>query len=172
LASSATKAWENFVRNIITFAAVFGSSLLLAAPMAAAKPASPFSGLAGSWSGGGTASFDGGRSERLRCTASYRPGGSGNTLAMTIRCANASLNVQLNGNLRYQNGRVSGSWSESSTGAGGSAAGRAGASSLRLRIGGDLSGNLSVSYSGSSQSVSIATNNSAFRRASFSLKRR
>lgn len=160
------------MRTFTTFAAALGSALVLFAPLASAKPASPFSGLAGSWSGSGTASFDGGRSERLRCTANYRPGGSGNTLAMTIRCANASVNVQLNGNLRYQNGRVSGSWSESSTGVGGSAAGRAGNSSLRLRIGGDLSGNLAVSYSGSSQSVSIATNNSAFRKANVSLRRR
>lgn len=160
------------MRTFITSAAALSASLLLAATAAQAKPANPFANLAGGWSGGGTASFDGGRSEKLRCTATYKPGAGGNTLAMTIRCANASLNVQLNGNLRYNNGRVSGSWSESSTGAGGSAAGRAGPSSLRLRIGGDLSGNLSVSYSGSSQSVSIATNNSAFRRASFNLHRR
>ncbi|MDO9384790.1 MAG: hypothetical protein Q7T86_18235 [Hyphomicrobiaceae bacterium] len=160
------------MRTFMKYAAAFSTSMILAATAAQAKGASPFAGLAGGWSGGGTASFDGGRSEKLRCTATYRPGSGGNTLAMTIRCANASLNVQLNGNLRYNNGRVSGSWSESSTGAGGSAAGRAGPSSLRLRIGGDLSGNLSVSFSGASQSVSIATNNSAFRRASFNLRRR
>lgn len=160
------------MRTLMNMTAAVAGVLLLATTPAIAKPASPFSALAGNWSGGGTASFDGGRSERLRCNASYRPGSGGNTLAMTIRCANASLNVQLNGSLRYNNGRVSGSWSESSTGAGGSAAGRVGASSLRLRIGGDLAGNLSVSYSGSSQSVSISTNNSAFRRANFSLKRR
>lgn len=159
------------MRTLSTIAAI-GSALILAATTAEAKPANPFANLAGGWSGGGTASFEGGRSERLRCTANYRPGAGGSTLAMTIRCANASLNVQLNGNLRYSNGRVSGSWSESSTGAGGSAAGRAGPSSLRLRIGGDISGNLSVSYSGSSQSVSISTNSSAFQRANFNLKRR
>lgn len=160
------------MRTFMTVVAAVTTSVILATGVASAKTASPFANLAGGWSGGGTASFEGGRSERLRCTANYRPGGGGNTLAMTIRCANASLNVQLNGNLRYSNGRVSGSWSESSTGVGGSAAGRAGPSSLRLRIGGDLSGNLSVSYSGSSQSVSIATNNSAFRRANFNLRRR
>jgi hypothetical protein len=160
------------VPNLMKSAFVAAAALTLAASVAEAKPASPFAGLAGGWSGGGSASFEGGRSERLRCTASYRPGGGGNTLSMSIRCANASLNVQLNGNLRYNNGRVSGSWSESSTGAGGNAAGRAGPSSLRLRIGGDISGNLSVSYSGGSQSVSISTNSSAFRRANISLKRR
>lgn len=160
------------MRSFFNLAGAAAGLLLLASTAAVAKPASPFGALAGGWSGGGTASFEGGRSERLKCTASYRPGTGGNTLAMTIRCANASLNVQLNGNLRYVNGRVSGSWSESSTGAGGSAAGRVGPSSLRLRIGGDLAGNLSVSFSGSSQSVSISTNNSAFRKANFSLKRR
>lgn len=158
------------MHTLVKTAATLGAALVVSTTAAEAKSANPFAGLAGSWSGGGTASFEGGRSERLRCNATYRPGG--NTLAMTIRCANASINVQLNGNLRYNNGRVSGSWSESSTGAGGSAAGRAGPSSLRLRIGGDLAGNLSVSFGGSSQSVSIATNNSAFRRANFNLKRR
>jgi hypothetical protein len=158
------------VHTLVRSAAALGGAVLLLATTAQAKSANPFAGLAGGWSGGGTASFEGGRSERLRCTANYRPGG--NTLSMTIRCANPTMNVQLNGNLRYNNGRVSGSWSESSTGMGGSASGRAGPSSLRLRIGGDLSGNLSVSFAGSSQSVSISTNNAAFRRANVSLRRR
>jgi hypothetical protein len=160
------------VQTALKIAATLGGILLLTSSAALAKPASPFAGLAGSWSGGGTASFDGGRSERLRCNATYRPGGGGNTLSMTIRCANPSVNVQLNGSLRYNNGRVSGSWSESSTGAGGSAAGRAGPSSLRLRIGGDVAGTLSVSFGGASQSVSISTNNVAFRRANISMRRR
>lgn len=158
------------MRSITRSATAAGIALVLAATAAEAKSASPFAGLAGGWSGGGSASFEGGRSERLRCTASYRP--SGNTLGMTIRCANPSINLQLNGNLRYRNGRVTGSWSESSTGAGGSAVGRATASSVRLRIGGDVAGNLAVTYSGSSQSVSISTNGSAFRRANVNLRRR
>lgn len=160
------------MHTLVRTAAVALGGVLLLAPTVEAKSASPFAGLAGNWRGGGSASFEGGRSERLTCTANYRPGGAGQTLSMTIKCANASVNVQLNGNLRYNNGRVSGSWSESSTGAGGSAAGRAGPSSLRLRIGGDIAGNLSVSYGASSQSVSISTNNSAFRRANVSLRRR
>lgn len=148
-----------------------GVALALVAGIAEAKPAgSPFATLAGGWSGGGNASFEGGRNERLRCTANYRPGG--NTLNMTIRCANPSLNIQLNGNLRYSGGRVTGSWSESSTGTGGSAVGRGGPSGLRLRIGGDIAGTLSVAISGSSQTVSISSSGSAFRRASFSLRKR
>lgn len=159
------------MQTFLKSAAAAGVVLALAAGAAQAKPlGSPFGELAGSWSGGGSASFEGGRNERLRCTASYRPGG--NTLSMTIRCANPSLNVQLNGNLRYSGGRVTGSWSESSTGAGGSAVGRATSSSLRLRIGGDLSGTLAVSFTGNNQNVSIATSSSAFRRASFNLRKR
>ena len=155
----------------LTKSAVVLAVLLLSSITAVAKPASsPFANLAGGWSGGGSASFEGGRNERLRCTANYRPGG--NTLSMTIRCANRSLNLQLNGNLRYSGGRVTGSWSESSTGTGGSAVGRASANGLSLRIGGDIAGSLSVSISGASQSVNISASGSAFRRASFSMRRR
>lgn len=155
---------------MIRSATVAGIALMLAAGSAEAKSASPFAGLAGGWSGFGNASFEGGRSERLRCTASYQP--SGNNLHLTIRCANPSLNIQLNGNLRNSGGRVTGSWSESSMGVGGSAAGRATATGIRLRIGGDVSGNLAVSFSGSSQTVTISTNSTAFRHAKINMKKR
>lgn len=162
------------MQSLYQISAAVAAALLLAASPAAAKPSAggPFAGLAGSWSGGGTAAFEGGSNERMRCSATYRPSGGGNTLSMTIRCATASLNLQLNGNLRSSGGRVSGSWSESTTGAGGSAIGRASPGSIRLRIGGTMTGNLAVSYSGSSQSVSVSGSGSVFRRANISLRRR
>lgn len=155
----------------LSMLAIVCTALIALAPAAEARKSNPFSGLAGSWRGSGTASFDGGRKERLSCAAQYRPAG-GRALSMSIRCANASINVQLNGRLVYRNGRVSGTWTESSTGMGGKAAGRASSSSLRLRFGGDLSGRLSVSYSGSRQSVSISTSNPVFRKANVRLRRR
>ena len=151
--------------------AMICAALIALAPTAEARKSNPFSGLEGSWRGSGTASFDGGRKERLSCSARYRPAG-GRSLSMSIRCANPSLNVQLNGRLVYRNGRVSGSWSESSTGMGGKTVGRAGSSSLRLRFGGDLSGRVSVSYSKSRQSVSITTSSPVFRKANVRLRRR
>ena len=40
-----------------------------------ANAADAFNALKGSWSGGGSASFAGGQSEKLRCTARYGGGG-------------------------------------------------------------------------------------------------
>lgn len=145
------------------------SLAVLAAPAAAATP---FAGLDGRWSGGGHASFEGGQSERLRCSATYRTSGGGANLSMSLRCASSSANISLHGNLHASGGRVSGSWSESTYGVGGEASGSANAGNMRLRFSGGTAGSLSVSLGKSSQSVSISARGSSLRGVQVSLSRR
>lgn len=151
-------------------ALVIAASGAVVAP--AAHAASPFESLTGSWSGGGRVVFEGGQSERLRCHAQYRSSSSGRRLGLSIRCASASNAFDLQGDLAYHGGRVSGSWNERSLGASGSATGRANSHSVVLHFSGAVTGSMSLALSGSSQTVAIASQGTALRAINVSLRRR
>ena len=148
-------------------AAAAGALVLLSG---AARAEAPFAGLNGAWSGGGTASFEGGRSERLSCKAYYSGGGT--SLSLSLRCATASANINLHGSLAASGSRVHGEWSEASYGVSGNAAGSASPGSLRLRLSGGTSGTMVVSTSGASQSVSISTGGPSLRGVNVNLHKR
>ncbi len=152
---------------IAVSASVF--AVLVFAPLAA-EAASPFAALSGSWSGGGRATFEGGQSEKLRCSARY--GGGGNALNLSIRCASASNTIALSANLHHSGGRVSGSWSESSNGIGGGASGSSTPSGMRVRFTGGASGTMSISVAKASHHVSVSTAGTTLRRVSMSFSRR
>jgi len=132
---------------------VFAATCALAAP--SGLSAEPFNGLKGSWSGGGKASFAGGQTERIRCSARYSGGGS--KLTLTLRCASQSAQISLSGNLSASGNRVSGSWTESSYGVSGSASGSATNNSMRLKISGGASGFLNIATAGSRQTVALSS---------------
>jgi hypothetical protein len=153
-------------------AAVAGASaaavLLIGVPAVAG---SPFSALVGTWSGKGTARLEGGKSERLSCKG-YYTGSGGSELRLNIICANASTKVELRSTLKYENGRVTGSWEERNYNQSGTITGSASDSKLRLSIGGGaMTGSLSVSIGGSSQSVSLSTQGSFLKGVSITFSR-
>jgi hypothetical protein len=127
-----------------------------AAPAApAAERESPFVGMAGSWSGGGTLSMSGSR-ERMRCRANHSVSKDGNSLSMNIRCASDSANISLSSHVTYRNGRIHGSWSESSNGLSGSVSGAVSGGSIRaVAHGSNFSAGLSVTTKDGHQQVSI-----------------
>lgn len=132
-----------------------------------------FQSLSGSWGGGGTATFEGGQSERLRCTASYRAAAGGADLSLAIRCASASAKVDLRASLAQRGGQVTGTWEERQFNIGGGAAGRVTVSDIRLNFSGGLTGGMSVTLNGSnSHSVSISAQGSNLRAVSIALSRR
>jgi hypothetical protein len=137
-----------------------------------ASAANPFDRLAGSWTGGGRVTFEGGQTERLRCNARYTSSGSGNRLDLAIRCASPATSFELRGDLAYRGGRVSGNWQERTLGASGRAAGRANAGSIVMRISGAASGSMSVALSGRAQTVTVSTVDTALRGINVSLRRR
>jgi hypothetical protein len=132
---------------------------------------SPFSALVGTWSGKGTARLEGGKSEKLSCKG-YYTGSGASELKLNIICANPSTKVELRSVLKYANGRVTGTWEERNYNQTGTITGSATDSKLRLSIGGGgLTGFLSVSIGGASQSVSLSTQGSALKGVSITFAR-
>lgn len=153
-------------------AALFGGAFLLSFALAAspASAAEAFNALKGSWSGGGSASFEGGTREKLRCSARYT--GGGDSLNLSLKCASASAQINLSGSLEANGSKVSGNWNESSFGYGGGVYGSTSDGSVRLRINGDVTGTLTLSVSGGSHSVAFATSTASLRGVNVSLSRR
>lgn len=149
------------------FAAVMFAATLPASPAFAADA---FNALKGSWSGSGSASFAGGETEKLRCTARY--GGGGSNLSLSLKCASASAQINLTGSLDANGNKVSGDWNESNFGQSGSVNGSTSGGSVRLRISGTMSGYLTLSVSGNRHTVAISSKGSTLSGVNVNLGRR
>jgi hypothetical protein len=138
-------------------AAVAAGVLLSGVEQARSQAAGPFSALSGSWSGSGTIKKSDGGSERIRCRSNYEP--SGANLALRMRCASDSYNIDLTASVAYQGGSISGSWQEATRGVGGSLSGQAsgGGSHVQAVASGPVTSNITVQTRGNHQSVSIIT---------------
>lgn len=148
-------------------AATLLGSLLL--PAIAAE--NPFTQLAGTWSGSGTAQLEGGKTENLRCKGYYTNGDGGSALGLSIRCANASAKVELRANLSYANGAVSGSWEERTYNQSGTITGKATGNKMNLAISGGIEGSMSVSVADRHHSVTVSTAASALKGINISMSR-
>lgn len=161
-----TRPSQSFVRRFAIACAAMAASLAL--PDMAAAGA--LDGLDGSWAGAGSATFDGGSREKLRCNGYYRSGGD--NLSMAIKCASAAgAKIELRGTMKNSGGKVSGSWEERTYNAGGVISGSATSGSLKVGISGTINGNMSVSFSPSSQTVAISTTGSSLRTVNISFNR-
>ena len=134
-----------------------------------AASSNPFDVLLGSWRGNGQIRLADGKTERLKCNAYYTGGGA--QLGMVIRCQSETSNVEIRSKLSQSGGRITGSWEERTYNAQGSASGQASGGKINLQISGAVTGTMSVSYSGSSQGVSIATQNIALKSVTIDLTR-
>lgn len=150
---------------ILTFSVTAGPAPLMAAQ------SGPLTSLAGSWKGGGTVRFEGGKSERLSCRGHYKLSSAGSALGIAIRCASSSAKFDLRSALAYGGGRVSGTWEERTFNASGSVSGRASSGRLNLAISGGLSGSMLVAFTGSAQTVSINTTGTGLHGVSINLSR-
>ena len=109
--------------------------------------------LAGTWRGDGTMSFESGETESISCNGYYK--GAGN-LSVVIRCKGSSSNFELRSKLESSGDKISGNWEERTYNATGDVSGTASAGKLMLQFGGSLTGSLEMSFSSSSQSVSVS----------------
>ena len=153
------------------------ASLLLAALSFSSSPihaaVSPFSALAGAWSGGGVLNTSDGAQERLRCRAAYNVGGAGAELRLNLRCASASYNFDLTSDVQYRGGAISGSWTESSRNASGTLSGRANSGHIEVSARGqNFAAELSLTTRGNRQSVSIHPQGTNVTAVSLELDRR
>lgn len=153
---------------------------LLAAPVAAllaagSPPAladSPVPSLVGAWSGSGKIRLEGGKTEAIKCRAYYTAKGGGSGLSLAIRCASASSSkIEMRASLDFAGSKASGNWEERTYNAAGDVAGNAADGKLSLAISGGVSGSMSVTYGGSSHSVTITTSGSALQGVNINLSR-
>ena len=148
-------------------AALIATAALSSSPAHAAEA---FNALKGSWSGSGSASFAGGQSEKLRCTARYS--GGGDNLGLSLKCASASAQINLTGSLESNGGKVSGDWSENSFGLSGGAYGSTKGGSVRMKISGGANGYLTLNVSGNRHSVALSSQGTSLTGVNVSLGRR
>jgi len=101
------------------------AALLLVASSGQAQTGNPFTKMGGSWSGGGSVTLSGGARERIRCRAGYVAADLFNlmTLRLELRCASDSYHFELQSDLNYNGGEISGVWSELTRGISGRIAG-------------------------------------------------
>ncbi|HLX14984.1 MAG TPA: hypothetical protein VKS24_07245 [Bradyrhizobium sp.] len=134
---------------------------------------SPFTAMAGEWSGGGVLNTSDGQHERLRCRAAYDVGGTGAELRLNLRCASASYNFDLTSEVRYRGGAIAGSWTEASRNASGTITGRANGNQIEAAARGqNFSAQLSLATQGDRQLVSIYPEGSNVTGVSLTLNRR
>jgi len=159
---------RSIVRRLLLAAAVlFAASL--PASQSHAQGGGPFAPLAGAWHGGGSVTLDDGSSERIRCRATYAPGGP--SMEMTLTCASDAYKFNLSGHVVAEGSAITGSWSESSRGIAGTLQGRGGGGSFEVVAStAGFNANISLRTAGSKQSIVIRAD-SQFRGASIALSR-
>jgi hypothetical protein len=132
----------------------------------------PFGGLAGLWSGSGTIEMSNGERERIRCRASYTVDPGGNNLRQGLRCASDSYRFDLATNVRHADGRISGSWSESTRGINGNLSGTVRGSEIRARTEGPgFAADLALSTRGDRQAIAIQATGGDIAEVSITLGR-
>jgi hypothetical protein len=157
----------------LTRTALLFASLCLPGSVALAAPVSPFTAMAGTWSGGGVLSTSDGQQEQLRCRASYDVAGAGEQLRLNLRCASASYNFDLASEVEYRGGAIRGSWTEAGRNASGTLSGRAAGDHVEAAARGDtFSANLSLTTRGGRQTVSIRPEGTSITSVSLALSRR
>jgi hypothetical protein len=157
----------------ITRAGLLLASLCLSGSAVQAAVPSPFTAMAGSWSGGGMLSTTDGNQERLRCRASYDVGVTGMELRLNLKCASESYNFDLASDVQYRGGAITGSWSEASRNASGTLSGRAAGDRIEASARSEnFSAELSLTTRGGRQTVSIRPQGTNIADVSLALLRR
>jgi hypothetical protein len=157
----------------MSIAALIGCGLVAASsPAYAQREGGPFAGLAGSWAGNGSVTLSNGSSERIRCRAGYEVAPSGNSLRQNLKCASDSYNFDLNSEVVYQGGSISGTWRETTKRATGGVSGTASPGAIQARVDGpSFQANLALTTRGDRQNISIRSAGTELSGATISLSR-
>ncbi|MGE0022278.1 MAG: hypothetical protein AB7S70_01450 [Hyphomicrobium sp.] len=111
-----TALWKTTARNVVRTigAAAIAVAALASVPAVDAAPQAvgPFANLDGWWGGAGRLRFKDGKTEEVKCRATYFVEADGNTLKQTIRCASPGGKIELKSEVRHSDGKLSGDWKE------------------------------------------------------------
>jgi hypothetical protein len=99
-------------------------ALLLWPPILTGSPEAPFSGFSGSWRGAGQIVGTDGRSEDIRCVATYSISDGGQALIQSLVCASDAYRINISSYLVAEEDGVQGHWEESTRNVSGHLTGR------------------------------------------------
>jgi hypothetical protein len=150
----------------LTFAAV---AFFMASASASYAQSSPFAGLSGNWTGGGTVSLDDGSRERIRCRASYQVAGP--RMTMNLTCASDAYKFNLSADVVAEGSAVSGGWTEATRNISGTLQGRGGGGNFQVvATTATFNANISLRTAGNRQTVTMRAD-SQFRGADITLSK-
>lgn len=162
-------SYPRAIRGIAISVLFFLGSL----PVLAAPANGPFAALQGSWSGTGTIVLSSGAKERIRCSSNDRLGSSSTELRLELNCESDSYKFNLQSQIVYRDGTVSGNWSETTRATGGTISGRIAGNQIQVRAEGQtFSAILSVTTRGDRQSISIQSPGSEMSDVTITLTRK
>ncbi len=168
LTAPASRAWIQCLSAAAAGSLAIGT-LLGAMTVAAAAPV-PLSHLTGRWSGWGAITLSSGKSEQVKCIATYFVKNGGSKLEQNLRCASTSYRIDAKADLQVVSDQVRGSWEERTNAASGSVTGRMTGSGFNLSIRGDsFTAAMAVSTSPCKQSINIAPEGTDVRRIAIGL---
>ena len=131
--------------------------------------ADPVAGLTGYWKGTGSISLGNGKTERVKCSVTYKTTG-GTQIRQSMRCASADYSINSVAELNIRGGQVSGTWEERTYSAKGDVTGRFAGESFSLKIqGANFTAAMNVTVASCKQSVSIMPQGLEVTRVSISL---
>jgi hypothetical protein len=105
---------------------------------AAADRDRPFDSLAGWWIGQGRLGFKEGKTEAVKCRATYKlTDANGRKLHQTVRCASASGKVEIESSILSDGKSLSGTWSEQTYNISGELSGQLVPAGFRVAVAGD-----------------------------------
>jgi hypothetical protein len=159
----------NATKSLI-FAAVLGVFGYAGGTSHAAE--GPFAHFTGNWSGSGVITVQNGSRERIRCRAHYVAREAGNGLGLLLRCASDSYKFELQSDISYDRGNITGSWNEASRQIYGQLAGQATANRIDAKASSvGFNAILSLTSRGNNQTVSMKSPGSEISEVTVALTR-
>jgi len=151
-------------KSFITVLALIAGWCLVGVPQGFAADGSPFKELPGRWVGEGRLGLKDGKTEQVKCRATYFLSDSTDELKQNIRCASASGKIEVKSVVDHREGKLSGTWNELIYNLGGELRGEVTPRGFRISVrGSGLTANMEVIVLEGRQIVEIQFFDSALR---------
>jgi hypothetical protein len=130
---------------LVTTLALFAGWCLFGAAQGIAADDSPFKELPGRWVGEGRIGLKDGKTEQVKCRATYFLSDTTDELKQNIRCASASGKIEVKSVVAHKAGKLSGTWNELIYNLGGDLGGEVTPHGFRISVqGSGLTANMEV----------------------------
>jgi hypothetical protein len=152
------------MRKVLLTAMALLSSAILASASPSIADDSPFKDLPGRWVGEGRIGLKDGKTEQVKCRATYFLSDKADELKQNIRCASASGKIEVKSVVTHTAGKLSGTWNELIYNLGGELSGEVTPRGFRISVhGSGLAANMEVIVRDGRQIVEIQFFDSALR---------